>query len=66
MPPGRPKAKGAPLGGSKPQAQRGGIFHRGMRRDKILFFKWGTLGLTLAAVFRRVPSAAVPRPYGRA
>ncbi|MGB7525992.1 MAG: hypothetical protein WA923_16810, partial [Castellaniella sp.] len=25
LPPGRPKAKRAPLGGSKPKAQRGGI-----------------------------------------
>jgi hypothetical protein len=26
LPPGRPKAKRAPLGGSKPKAQRGGFF----------------------------------------
>jgi hypothetical protein len=26
LPPGRPKAKSAPLGGSKPKAQRGGFF----------------------------------------
>jgi len=28
LPPGRPKAKSAPLGGSKPKAQRGGFFLR--------------------------------------
>ena len=32
MPPGRPKAKNAPLGGSKPEARRGGIFSSLMGR----------------------------------
>ncbi|VFR25008.1 hypothetical protein ANK1_2326 [plant metagenome] len=34
LPPGRPKAKTAPSGGSKPEAQRGGFFSAGPPQGK--------------------------------